>query len=151
MSAINAMNPLDSAYPIGGRRMPSAAGNTAADLQVEGGGFAAELEALLRRQTEPVQAAQAGQAAPVAEPVRFSRHAAARLESRGIALDDADMADLGSAIDRLDGRGARESLVLMDDHAFIVGVPRRTVITAMSRNEAMGNVFTQIDSTLVVR
>ena len=47
-------------------------------------------------------------------------------------------------------RGARESLVLMDDMALIVGVPKRTVITAMSRSEAMGNIFTNIDSTLVV-
>jgi len=147
---MNPMNPLGGAYPVSGRRLPTNAGNTAADLQVEGGGFAAELEALLRRQAEPAPAG-AADAAPAAESVRFSRHAAARLESRDIALSDADMADLGAAIDRLGGRGARESLVLMDDHAFIVGVPRRTVITAMSRNEAMGNVFTQIDSTLVVR
>ena len=33
--------------------------------------------------------------------------------------------------------------------ALIVGVPKRTVITAMSRSEAMGNIFTNIDSTLV--
>ena len=38
----------------------------------------------------------------------------------------------------------------MDDMAMIVGVPKKTVITAMSRNEAMGNIFTNIDSTLVV-
>jgi flagellar operon protein len=53
-------------------------------------------------------------------------------------------------VDRLAQKGAQESLVLMGDHAFIVGVQNRTVITAMSRDEAMGNIFTQIDSTLVV-
>ena len=57
---------------------------------------------------------------------------------------------LGEGIDQLSKRGAKESLVLMDDMAMIVGVPKKTVITAMSRNEAMGNIFTNIDSTLVV-
>jgi len=143
---------LDAIYPVNTHRLPaSSAGNTAADLQVEGGGFAAELDALMRRHLPAPAPATPDPALQGGESVRFSRHATARLESRGIALDAADMVDLGAAIDRLDGRGARESLVLMDDHAFIVGVPRRTVITAMSRNEALGNVFTQIDSTLVVR
>ena len=64
---------------------------------------------------------------------------------------DADQLErLGEGIDQLSKRGAKESLVLMDDMAMIVGVPKKTVITAMSRNEAMGNIFTNIDSTLVV-
>jgi flagellar operon protein len=83
-------------------------------------------------------------------PVAFSRHAQARLESRGLDLDADQMERLGEGIDQLDQRGAKESLVLMDDMALIVGVPKRTVITAMSRSEAMGNIFTNIDSTLVV-
>ncbi|HJN75514.1 MAG TPA: TIGR02530 family flagellar biosynthesis protein [Myxococcota bacterium] len=85
-----------------------------------------------------------------APELRFSRHAKARLESRGIELDDDDTAMLSGAIDRLADKGAKESLVLMDDNAFIVGVPKRTVITAMSRSEAMGNIFTGIDSTVVI-
>lgn len=94
---------------------------------------------------------QRGQAEPThTEPLRFSRHAEARLESRGISLDEAQFERLGQAVDKLDKRGAKESLVVMDDHAFIVGVPKRTVITAMSRTEAVGNIFTQIDSTLFV-
>ena len=83
--------------------------------------------------------------------VGFSRHASARLRSRGIDLSTEDLVDVSRAIDRLHEKGARESLLLMGDHAFLVGVPRRTIITAMSRQEAVGSVFTQIDSTLVVR
>lgn len=85
-----------------------------------------------------------------APELKFSRHAQARLESRGIELDEHDTAMLNGAIERLADRGAKESLVLMDDNAFIVGVPKRTVITAMSRSEAMGNIFTGIDSTVVI-
>jgi hypothetical protein len=39
----------------------------------------------------------------------------------------------------------------MGDHAFIVGVPDRRIVTVMTRAEAAGNIFTQIDSTAVVR
>lgn len=94
--------------------------------------------------------------APLADPtegstLRFSRHAQARLRSRDIHLTQADVADLEGAVDRLADKGARESLVLAGENAFIVGVPRRTVITAMPRDEAVGSIFTNIDSTLVVR
>lgn len=83
--------------------------------------------------------------------VAFSRHASARLQSRGIELSAEDLSEISSAIDRLSESKARESLVLIGENAFVVGVPRRTVITAMTRGEAVGSIFTHIDSTLVVR
>jgi len=82
--------------------------------------------------------------------VNFSRHAKARLESRNIDLTEADMQRLESAIDQLNERGSKESLVLMEERAYIVGVPKRTVITVMERQEALGTIFTNIDSTFVV-
>lgn len=125
--------------PVGGVGVPERTSLESAP------GFADSLDALLRPQRAPAGApSQAG-------GIQFSRHAQARMESRGIQLDDQDMADLGAAVDRLAQRGAKESLVLMDDNAFIVGVPDRRVITMMTRNEAAGNIFTQIDSTVVVR
>jgi flagellar operon protein len=108
-------------------------------------GFGDSLDALLRPQ-RPAAAPGAG-----TREIQFSRHAQARMESRGIQLDEQDLSDLGAAVERLAQRGAKESLVLMDDNAFIVGVPDRRVVTMMTRNEAAGNIFTQIDSTVVVR
>ena len=112
--------------------------------KVKSSDFATNFEDLLREQQADLEPPRS------IEPLRFSRHAKARLESRGIELDDAAHARLDDAVQRLDTKGARESLVLMDDNAFIVGVPKRTVITAMSRSEAMGNIFTGIDSTIVI-
>jgi flagellar operon protein len=83
--------------------------------------------------------------------LRWSRHATARLRSRGIELDQQSTEELSEAVDLLASKGAKESLVLYDEHAFIVGVQRRTVITAMTRDEAVGSIFTNIDSTIVVR
>jgi flagellar operon protein len=83
--------------------------------------------------------------------IRWSRHATARLRSRGIELSDQAHLEIGEAVELLAAKGAKESLVLYEDHAFIVGVARRTVITAMTREEAVGSIFTNIDSTIVVR
>jgi flagellar operon protein len=91
--------------------------------------------------------------APTGAPsgLQISRHAQSRMESRGIALDEQDVAEINGALDALTRRGAKESLILLDDKAFIVGVPDRKLITAMTRREAVGNVFSQIDSTVVIR
>lgn len=105
-------------------------------------GFGDSLEALLTPRALPSIAGRG---------VHFSRHANARIESRGISLDPSDLDDLSGAIDRLEKRGARESLILLGDHAFIVGVPDRKVVTVLTRQEAAGNIFTNIDSTAVVR
>ncbi|MEQ1572037.1 MAG: flagellar protein [Myxococcota bacterium] len=107
-------------------------------------GFATSLERLL----DP---APPTPKPPEGEPgdggIKFSRHAAARLRSRNVVVGGPELAALGHAVDRLQERGARESLVLLGDNAFVVGVPTRTVITAMPRSEALGTVFTNIDST----
>jgi flagellar operon protein len=79
----------------------------------------------------------------------WSRHAQERLQSRNIVLDDTDMASLRRAVDRADEKGARESLVLLRDLAFIVSVQNRTVVTALDAERARDSVFTNIDSAVV--
>ncbi len=87
--------------------------------------------------------------APLTSGILFSRHAEARMASRGIEPGTEELSNLESAVDQLQERGAREALVLTGERAWIVGVPKRTVITVMDRSEALGQVFTNIDSTLV--
>lgn len=108
-------------------------------------GFGEALDALLQARPPPA-ATGLGEGG-----LTFSKHAQGRLQSRGIELDEADLEDLSKAVDQLRKKGARESLVLLGDHAFIVGVPDRKVVTAMTRQEAVGNIFTNIDSTVVAR
>lgn len=106
-------------------------------------GFGQSLDALLR--------APAAGPTVASPPIGFSKHAEARMVSRGIELGEGDLAELGAAVDQLARRGAKDSLVLLGDHAFIVGVPSRRVVTALTRQEAVGNIFTQVDSTFIVR
>jgi flagellar operon protein len=82
--------------------------------------------------------------------VRFSAHAEQRLSERGIDLHGADTARIGRALDQAAGKGARETLVLMDRIALVASVPNRTVITALQQNELGDKVFTNIDSAVWV-
>ena len=82
--------------------------------------------------------------------LRLSAHASDRLARRGIALAEEDIARIGGALDQAERKGARESLVVSDGVALLVSVPNRTVITAMPIHEADTNIFTNIDSAVVL-
>jgi flagellar operon protein len=82
--------------------------------------------------------------------VTFSAHAKARLHSRGVELDQAKLDAISNAIDKAEAKGARESLVLSDDAAYVVSVKNRTVITAFDRDNLKDGVFTAIDSAVIL-
>jgi flagellar operon protein len=82
--------------------------------------------------------------------VKFSSHAELRLAQRGIQLQPEQVMKLGGAIDKAAAKGAKDSLVLFQDMAFIVNVKNRTVVTAMDGASMKEHVFTQIDSTVVI-
>ncbi len=86
-----------------------------------------------------------------AQNLRFSNHAQKRLQSRHIQLTDDGLARLTDAVDKAGQRGGRESLVLMDDLAFIVNVPERLVVTAVDAQNRGEGVFTQIDSVVIAQ
>jgi flagellar operon protein len=85
---------------------------------------------------------------PESQGVRFSNHAQKRLETRHITLSDDGISRLASAVDKAEKRGGKESLVLVDDLAFIVNVKDRLVVTALDAQSRGEGVFTQIDSVV---
>lgn len=82
--------------------------------------------------------------------VSFSNHALQRLESRQLDLSQDDLQRLDDAVDKMAQKGARESLIYMNDMAFVVSVANRTVITAMDGKSARENIFTNIDSAAIL-
>jgi flagellar operon protein len=82
-------------------------------------------------------------------PVGFSRHAMDRMASRGISFSDSDLQRLNGAVDLVQAKGGRESLVLMDNTALVVNVKNRQVITVMDQAQLKDNVFTNIDSAII--
>ncbi len=80
-------------------------------------------------------------------PVTVSGHAAMRMQSRGIATTPKLMENLANATDQLAAKHARESLIIYSGIGFVVNVPNRTVVTAMSLSEEP-QIFTNIDSAM---
>src|SRR5437588_7951731 len=65
------------------------------------------------------------------EPLKFSRHALARLQQRGIELQGPTLQRLNEGVSRAAGKGSRDSVVFLDGTAFVVSVANNTVITAV--------------------
>lgn len=82
--------------------------------------------------------------------LKFSNHAVKRLEQRGIHLENRQLDQISSAVDKAAAKGSKESLILMQDMALIVSVPNRTVVTAVDGKSMKDNVFTQIDSAVII-
>ena len=82
--------------------------------------------------------------------VKFSKHANERLRDRQVDLSDQELAKLDDTVERMAEKGARESLIYMNDMAFVVSVKNRTVITAMDGTSAKENIFTNIDSAAIL-
>lgn len=82
--------------------------------------------------------------------IKFSKHAELRLQSRNISLTQEQKDKMKEAVAKAESKGVRDSLVLMDNLAFVVNVRNRTVITAANSNELKENVFTNIDGAVIV-
>ena len=81
--------------------------------------------------------------------IKLSSHAEQRMQERNIVLEEKDMDALKGAIDQLEQKGARESLLIYKDYAFIASVRNRTIITSMDSTEL--DVVTNIDSAIIVK
>lgn len=122
--------------------------------------FPQPIQAPVRPNTAaPLGAKQTGAGTPFAkvleekltgQPVRLSQHALERLKSRGITLSDADLKKLAGAVDSVAQKGGKDSLIMMGDAALVVSIKNRTVVTALDRQGMQGNVFTNIDSAVVL-
>ncbi len=82
--------------------------------------------------------------------LKFSKHAAMRLENRNISLSREQNERLESGVRKAGEKGINDSLVIVDSLAFIVNVPNKTVVTALEKSEANENIFTNIDGAVIM-
>lgn len=80
--------------------------------------------------------------------LKFSKHAETRMQTRNILLSQAQKDKIGQAVNKAEVKGVKDSLVLMDNMAFVINVKTRTVITAVNSSELKENVFTNIDGAV---
>ena len=82
--------------------------------------------------------------------VTFSKHANERLSHRNIELDASQMKRLNDGIEQARNKNINESLVMLDDLAFIVNVKNNTVVTALDQGSEEAHVFTNIDGAVII-
>lgn len=122
--------------------------------ETEDGGFLKTLEQSLQVERD----AEVKTPASIVNPgdkkldnqLRFSNHAIERMQSRGISYTPESLGRLEDAVKKAAAKGSKDTLVLMDESALIVSVKNNTVVTVMDKNSLKENVFTNIDSTVVI-
>ena len=72
--------------------------------------------------------------------LKFSKHASMRLNERDIILTQNQSTRLENGVDAASKKGINDSLVLVDNLAFIV----------MDQTETQSNVFTNIDGAVIM-
>lgn len=84
------------------------------------------------------------------QELKISKHANERLIERNIHISTEEWQVVTDKVFEARSKGVNQPLVLMDQVALIVSAKNATVITAMERTEAKGQLFTNIDGTIVL-
>ena len=82
--------------------------------------------------------------------LKFSAHAMKRMDQRDMHPSQIELERLNEGFEKARAKGAQSSLILVDEMAYVVSVKNETVITALDREAAQGNVFSNIDSVAIV-
>ncbi len=80
----------------------------------------------------------------------FSKHAVNRAVERNLELSEESLARLNEGVRLAEEKNLEEPLILVDKTAFLVNIKNNKVITTVGANELKGNVFTNIDGTVII-
>ncbi|WP_066173043.1 TIGR02530 family flagellar biosynthesis protein [Bacillus marinisedimentorum] len=90
------------------------------------------------------------EAAGLEQPLKVSKHAEKRLQDRNITVQESTWKKLNERMAEARNKGIQDSLVVLKDAALIVSATNNTVITAMNREEAQSQIFTNINGTILI-
>ncbi len=82
--------------------------------------------------------------------LQFSKHAINRMNERGIDVNQNLQNDLNAAVEKARSKGAKDVVIISPESAFIVNVPNNMVVTTMNQAEMKNNIFTNIDSAIIL-
>jgi flagellar operon protein len=80
----------------------------------------------------------------------FSKHAVNRVVERNLELSEDSLSRLNEGARLAGEKKLEEPLILVDRTAFLVNLKHNKVITTVDANELKGNVFTNIDGTVII-
>ncbi len=122
-------------------------GENARDISIE------QMNDRYQSESKEVKTGQGNEAtksfSDVLQQLKFSKHAAKRLDDRNISLSEDQNERLTRGVAKAGEKGVQDSLVMVDSMAFIVNVPTQTVITALDEKESAEHIFTNIDGTVI--
>ena len=84
------------------------------------------------------------------QEVQFSKHAKERIDQRGIEVTTTLMNDLNNAVEKAKQKGAKDVVIKGPKEVFIVNIPNNIVVTTLSGAEMKNNIFTKIDSAVIL-
>ena len=83
-------------------------------------------------------------------PLTISKHAQMRMQQRNIDIDQHMWTSIEQKLQTAKKMGVKDSLVLLDEAALIVSAKNNVVVTAMTRDEAAAQIFTNINGTIIM-
>ena len=83
-------------------------------------------------------------------PLQFSKHAQERIDQRGIEISRTLLDNIQDAVSKARSKGAKDVVIIDSKGAFIVNIPNNTVVTTMTGSEMKENIFTNIDSAVII-
>lgn len=134
------ISPLSPVQGVGGSQGPPKTNGTQ--------GAKGEFDRLMTELNS--QAATAPKDGLVSSQLKFSQHAIDRMSSRGITFQPNEMKSIEDAVKKAAEKGSKDTLVISGDKALIVSAKNNTVVTVMDKNQMKENVFTNIDSTVLI-
>ena len=84
------------------------------------------------------------------EPLKISKHASERMQLRDISISDQEWNVITEKVSEAKQKGVKQPLVILDQATLIISAANNTVITALDRQEAKEQLFTNIDGTIVL-
>lgn len=82
--------------------------------------------------------------------IAFSKHARARLQTRGIELSKHEVNKVSHALDSAANKGVNEAIIVMGEKLLIASVKNRTIITAANQNDIEEKIITKIDGAIFI-
>ncbi|WP_288221907.1 TIGR02530 family flagellar biosynthesis protein [uncultured Clostridium sp.] len=82
------------------------------------------------------------------EGYTLSKHAASRLKE--INFTEADMKEIGKGFKIAEEKGSKNSVMIYKDVALVASIENKTLITAIEKERAKENVFTNVDSVVIL-
>lgn len=110
-------------------------------------------ETSLQQSSKPKESSFAGmmqQEIQKENGVQFSKHAQMRIQQRGIEVSADMMTSLNEAVSKAREKGSKDTVIISAQGAFIVNVPNNIVVTTMTEQEMKNNIFTNIDSAILM-